>query len=62
MQMTRSPAWTSCSSLSGVREKSLRGFSSWEWSSGGLRYLLVGDVTGPEMGALARRMAESAAP
>jgi len=35
----------------------VRGFSSWRWRSGGLRFLLVGDVSGPEMEALARRMA-----
>jgi len=37
--------------------ESMRGFSSWRWRSGGLRFLLVGDVSGPELEALARRMA-----
>ena len=37
--------------------ESVRGFSSWRWTSGGLRFVLVGDVAGPEMEALARRMA-----
>jgi anti-sigma factor RsiW len=36
---------------------SVRGFNSWRWTSGGLRFVLVGDVAGPEMEALARRMA-----
>jgi anti-sigma factor RsiW len=36
-----------------------RGFCCWRWTSAGLRYLLVGDVSGPEMAAMARRMAES---
>jgi anti-sigma factor RsiW len=36
---------------------SVRGFNSWRWTSGGLRFVLVGDVAGPQMEALARRMA-----
>ena len=36
-----------------------RGFTCWRWTSAGLRYLLVGDVSEPEMAAMARRMAES---
>jgi anti-sigma factor RsiW len=36
-----------------------RGFCCWRWTSGGLRYVLVGDVSEPEMAAMARRMAES---
>jgi anti-sigma factor RsiW len=39
------------------RREDLRGFTCWRWTSGGLRYLLVGDVSEPELGALARRMA-----
>ena len=39
-----------------VRQSSVRGFSNWSWSAGGLRYLLVGDVNAAEMGPLAARM------
>ncbi|MGZ6125144.1 MAG: anti-sigma factor family protein [Myxococcales bacterium] len=42
-----------------ARREDLRGFSCWRWTSGGLQYLLVGDVTGPEMAALAQRMSQS---
>jgi anti-sigma factor RsiW len=41
------------------RREDESGFCCWRWTSGGLRYLLVGDVSGPEMAAIARRMAES---
>lgn len=41
------------------RREDLRGFSCWRWTSGALQYLLVGDVTGPEMAALAQRMSQS---
>jgi anti-sigma factor RsiW len=40
------------------RREDLRGFTCWRWTSAGLRYLLVGDVSEPEMGALARLAAE----
>jgi anti-sigma factor RsiW len=40
------------------RREDLRGFTCWRWTSAGLRYLLVGDVSEPEMGALARAAAE----
>jgi anti-sigma factor RsiW len=43
------------------RGESVRGFSSWRWTEGGLRFVLVGDVAGPEMEALARRMAAESA-
>ena len=39
------------------RREDLRGFACWRWTSAGLRYLLVGDVSEPEMGALAREIA-----
>lgn len=34
-----------------------RGFTAWRWTSRGLRYLLVGDVSEPELGTFARRIA-----
>ena len=39
------------------RRDDLRGFCCWRWTSGGLAYLLLGDVTDGTMGALARRIA-----
>lgn len=42
-----------------LRREDLRGFECWRWASGGLQYLLVGDVAEPEMAAIARRMAET---
>ncbi len=38
----------------------LSGFCCWRWVSGGLRYVLVGDVSEPEMGAFAQRIAAGA--
>ena len=34
-----------------------RGFCCWRWTSGGLEYLLVADVSEPELGNFARRLA-----
>jgi anti-sigma factor RsiW len=42
-----------------LTHSTLRGFGCWQWSAGGLTYLLVSDVTGPEMDALAQKMASS---
>jgi len=39
------------------RRDNVRGFNCWRWTSGGLRYLLVGDVDDAQMSALATRMA-----
>ena len=39
------------------RREELRGFSSWEWTSRGLRYVLVADVSEPDLGSLAKRIA-----
>jgi len=39
------------------RREDVRGFTAWRWTSGGLRYLLVADVSEPELGAFAKRLA-----
>ena len=41
------------------RREEQRGFTAWRWTSGGLQYVLVGDVAAPELAALAERLAGS---
>jgi anti-sigma factor RsiW len=40
-----------------VKQAGQRGFGCWQWTHGGLRFLLVGDVNDAELGAFARLLA-----